>query len=96
MIDSDNEGQAEAQSDRWVRVDARWLEPPEPMERVLNALFSLRPGQGIHFLIHREPIPLYSELKLRGFSHHARMIEDDCYEITIERRTSPDKLKNDG
>ena len=95
MIDSDYEGRAEAQSDRWVRVDARWLEPPEPMERVLNALFSLRPGQGIHFLIHREPVPLYSELKLRGFSHRARMIEDDCYEITIERRTSPDKLNND-
>ncbi len=82
--------------DRWVVVDARWLEPPEPMERVLNALNSLRPDQGIHFLIHREPIPLYSELKLRGFSHRARLIEDDCYEITIERGTSPANLKNDG
>ncbi len=95
MIDSESEGQAEAQPDRWLLVDARWLEPPEPMERVLNALFSLRPGQGIHFLIHREPIPLYSELKLRGFGHRARIIEDDCYEISIERLTPPDNLKND-
>jgi hypothetical protein len=85
-----------ARPDRWVVVDARWLEPPEPMERVLNALNRLRPDQGIHFLIHREPIPLYGELKLRGFSHHARMIEDDCYEITIERRSSPAKQINNG
>lgn len=83
-----------AQPDRWVVVDARWLEPPEPMERVLTALDSLRPGQGIHFLIHREPIPLYSELKLRGFSHRARIIEDDCYEISIERRTPPGNPKS--
>jgi uncharacterized protein (DUF2249 family) len=85
-----------AQPDRWLVVDARWLEPPEPLERVLTALGSLRPGQGIHFLIHREPIPLYGELKLRGFGHHARMIEDGCYEISIERRTPPAILKNDG
>ena len=85
-----------ARPDRWVVVDARWLEPPEPMELILNALTGLRPGQGIHFLIHREPIPLYSELKLRGFSHRARIFEDDCYEITIERRTPPANLKSDG
>jgi hypothetical protein len=85
-----------ARPDRWVVVDARWLEPPEPMERVLNALNGLCPDQGIQFLIHREPIPLYGELKLRGFSHRARLIEDDCYEITIERRASPANLKNDG
>jgi hypothetical protein len=85
-----------SQPDRWVVVDARWLEPPEPMERVLNALNDLRPDQGIRFLIHREPIPLYSELKLRGFNYSARLIEDDCYEITIEQRSSPSTLKNDG
>ena len=85
-----------AQPDRWLLVDARWLEPPEPMERVLTALDSLRPGQGLRFLIHREPIPLYGELKLRGFSHRARIIEDDCYEITIERRTPPANFKSDG
>ena len=91
MIDNACKGQADAEPDRWLLVDARWLEPPEPMERVLTALDNLRPDQGIHFLIHREPIPLYSELKLRGFIHHARSIEDDCYEISIERRTATGK-----
>lgn len=69
----------------WRLVDARWLEPPEPMERVLAALDTLRPAEGIRFLIHREPLPLYSLLKQMGFSHHARLIEDGCYEISIER-----------
>jgi hypothetical protein len=69
----------------WRLVDARWLEPPEPMERVLAALDTLRPAEGVRFLIHREPLPLYSVLKQMGFSHHTRMIEDGCYEISIER-----------
>lgn len=80
----------------WRLVDARWLEPPEPMERVLAALDTLRPAEGIRFLIHREPLPLYSVLKQMGFSHHARLIEDDCYEISIERRTPAGGQANDG
>lgn len=35
-------------------VDACWLQPPEPMEKVV-ALECLKPGQRMRFLIHREP-----------------------------------------
>ena len=28
-----------------ILVDARWLEPPEPMEKIMQALALLRPGQ---------------------------------------------------
>jgi len=67
-----------------VLVDARWLEPPEPMERVLTALDDLRPGQGIRFLIHREPLPLYGALRQMGFRHKTHLLEDGSYEVQIE------------
>ena len=70
-----------------VLVDGRWLEPPEPMERVLVALAALRPGEQVRFLIHREPLPLYVLLADAGYRHHSRLIEEGCYEVLIEPRT---------
>lgn len=68
---------------RDVLVDGRWLEPPEPMERVLLALDCLRPGERVRFLIHREPLPLYPILERLGWSHETRLLEDGCFEILI-------------
>lgn len=67
-----------------VLVDGRWLEPPEPMERILMALDVLRPGQRVRFLIHREPLPLYPILRGRGYRHVTHLMEDGCYEVLIE------------
>ncbi len=72
-----------------VLVDARWLEPPEPMERVLAALDGLKPGQGIRFLIHREPFPLYGVLENMGYRHTTHMLADGCFEIIIQTRVEP-------
>jgi len=72
-----------------VLVDGRWLEPPEPMERVLMALDVLRPGQTLRFLIHREPIPLYPVLQDKGYSFTTRPIEDDCFEVLIKPADPP-------
>ncbi len=71
---------------REVLVDARWLEPPEPMEKVLAAVDGLRSGQHIRLLLHREPYPLYGILRNMGFTHRTHMIEDGCFEILIEPR----------
>lgn len=70
-----------------VLVDARWLEPPEPMEQVLAAIDDLRPGQHIRFLIHREPLPLYGVLRQMGYRYKTHMLEDGCYEVQIEPMT---------
>lgn len=64
-------------------VDGRWLEPPEPMERVLLALDMLPAHGRLRFLIHREPLPLYPILSEKGCRHETRRIEDGCYEILI-------------
>lgn len=42
-----------------IVVDARGLEPPEPMERVLSALDDLPPGEKLLMRIHIEPRPLF-------------------------------------
>jgi uncharacterized protein (DUF2249 family) len=68
-----------------VLVDARWLEPPEPMERVLQALAQLQPGQAIRLLLHREPFPLYSLLAERGYRHDTRSQADGSYVILIRQ-----------
>jgi len=69
--------------DNEILVDARGLEPPEPMERVMQALSLLRPGQSIRLLLHREPFPLYPLLAERGYHHDTRMEADGSYVIQI-------------
>ncbi|MBW8365479.1 MAG: DUF2249 domain-containing protein [Rhizobium sp.] len=66
-----------------ILVDARELEPPEPMEKVMQALALLRPGQSIRLLLHREPFPLYPLLAERGYRHATRMEADGSYVILI-------------
>ena len=66
-----------------VLVDARGLEPPEPMERLMQALTLLRRDQSIRLLLHREPFPLYSILAERGYGHDTRMEADGSYVILI-------------
>lgn len=64
-------------------IDARGLEPPEPMERVLQTLALLRPGQSIRLLLHREPFPLYALLAQRGYGYATHLETDGHYVILI-------------
>ncbi len=66
-----------------VEIDARGLEPPEPMEKVMRTLELLRPGQGIRLLLHREPFPLYPILQSRGYRHDTTPQADGSYVILI-------------
>ena len=68
-----------------ILVDARGLEPPEPMEKVMQVLALLRPGQSIRMLLHREPFPLYAILAERGYRHETRMDADGSYVILIRQ-----------
>lgn len=68
-----------------ILIDARWLEPPEPMEKVLQALALMKHGQRIRLLLHREPFPLYPLLKEKGFSHDTLSQPDGTYVILIRQ-----------
>lgn len=69
---------------RDILVDGRGLEPPEPMERVLEAIDRLQAGERVRFLIHREPLPLYPILARQGCRHQVRLLADGSYEILIQ------------
>jgi len=70
-----------------ITLDVRGLEPPEPLERVMDALPRLEPGRRLRLLIHREPHPLYALLARRGFAYSARALDGPEYEILIWRMT---------
>ena len=67
-------------------IDARYLMPPEPMERVLEALPHLERGQSLTLLLHREPFPLYTLLTAREFAWVTTLGEDGTYRIVISHR----------
>lgn len=66
-------------------VDARWLEPPEPLELAIAALEQLLPGQKLRLLIHRDPAMLYSLLRDWGYAWHSELQADGTFEILIWR-----------
>ena len=68
-----------------ILIDARGLEPPEPLEKVMATLSVLRPGQSIRLLLHREPFPLYPLLAERGYGHDTAPQDDGSYVILIRR-----------
>ncbi|MBU6504273.1 MAG: DUF2249 domain-containing protein [Betaproteobacteria bacterium] len=64
-------------------LDVRELEPPEPLEKVLEALCVLEEGQRIRMIHHRDPHPLYPILQREGFEHETRFTDDGVVEILI-------------
>jgi len=68
-----------------IRVDARRLEPPEPMEQLLRTLDLLRPALSIRRLLHREPFLLYPLIAECG-SHHITQSEADGSDVITDPR----------
>lgn len=65
-----------------IHLDVRGLQPPEPLERVLDALDWLVPGKRLVMLIDREPLPLYRILDRNGYRYRATM--QDTGTVTVE------------
>ena len=57
---------------RVQQVDARGLEPPEPLIRILMALESLPAGAQLRAITDRQPCHLFAEAESRGFRHDCR------------------------
>lgn len=69
-------------------LDARWLPPPEPMERTLEMLDAIGVEDKLVLLLHREPFPLYDILWRNGFIHRTERLDDASFAIHIRRRPS--------
>jgi uncharacterized protein (DUF2249 family) len=66
-------------------LDVSMLEPPEPMQQIIDAIGTLMPGEYLKVLHHREPFPLYPILGKEGFSYYACHGKEIPYEIYIWR-----------
>lgn len=64
-------------------LDVRFLEPPQPLERVIQALGVLRYGDSIRMVHRREPCLLFPILQRDGFAFKSRVVADDHFEIVI-------------
>jgi uncharacterized protein (DUF2249 family) len=71
---------------REILVDARGLEPPEPFERVMEAICDMQPGDTVLMLLEREPVPLYRVLDRNGYAHRVVCRGDGVFEIRITQR----------
>ena len=69
-----------------IDLDVCGLAPPEPLERVLEALSLLEPGQCLRMLIDREPRPLFGILDRNGFAYETTVSPEFVYEILIRHK----------
>jgi uncharacterized protein (DUF2249 family) len=68
-----------------VQIDARGLEPPEPLIRILDALESLPAGFQLRAITDREPCHLFGEAEQRGFRHACTERADHSWVTVLER-----------
>jgi uncharacterized protein (DUF2249 family) len=68
-----------------VEVDARGLEPPQPMVKILEALNGLADGAALRARTDRRPIHLYAMLDARGFTALSEEQSDGSFITHIRR-----------
>jgi len=68
-----------------VEVDARGLEPPQPMVKILEALVALPPGAELRARTERRPMHLYPHLEERGFTAATEEQPDGSFLTHISR-----------
>ena len=68
-----------------LTVDARGLEPPEPLIRILDALETLPAGSRLRAITDREPCHLFGEAEQRGFRHACNEQPDGSWVTLLER-----------
>ncbi len=68
-----------------IDVDARRLEPPQPMVKILEALATLPEGAELRAHTDRRPIHLYPQLADRGFIGESQEQNDGSFITQIRR-----------
>jgi TusA-related sulfurtransferase len=67
-------------------IDVRGLEPPQPLENVLEEAARLEAGQRLRVIHTREPCLLYPLLAKRGFEHETLVNGDELFEFLVWRK----------
>jgi TusA-related sulfurtransferase len=69
-----------------LEVDARGLEPPQPLVKILEALSALRTGQQLRARTDRRPMLLFPQVEERGFKAETEEQSDGSFITQIEPR----------
>ncbi len=69
-----------------TEIDVRGLEPPEPLDRIVALLDTLKGGDSLRVKIDCRPFPLYRLLERNRYAFEERPGSDSQYEITIRPR----------
>jgi uncharacterized protein (DUF2249 family) len=78
-------GCEESTTESHLEVDARGLEPPQPMVKILEALTSLPQGAALRARTDRRPVHLYPILVSRGFHGNSEEQSDGSFITNISR-----------
>jgi len=68
-----------------VEVDARGLEPPQPLVKILESVAALPAGAELRACTDRRPMHLYAQLKERGFAAVTEEQPDGTFLTHIRR-----------
>ena len=68
-----------------VEVDARGLEPPQPLVKILEALATLPEGARLRAHTDRRPMHLYAQLEERGFVGESEEQKDGSFITNVRR-----------
>jgi len=79
-------GDAVSDSSTTVEVDARGLEPPQPLVTILESLAALPAGAELRAWTDRRPIHLYAQLEERGFTAVTHEQPNGSFLTHIHRR----------
>jgi uncharacterized protein (DUF2249 family) len=71
--------------DEMLDVDARGLEPPQPMVKILETVATLPEGVGLRARTDRRPLHLYPQLEQRGFTASTEEQPDGSFLTHIRR-----------
>jgi uncharacterized protein (DUF2249 family) len=69
-----------------LEVDARGLEPPQPLVKILEALATLPEGARLRARTDRRPMHLYMQLEERGFVGESEEQPDGSFITNVRRR----------
>lgn len=64
-------------------LDVRGMQPPEPIERVLETIGDFRPGDTLKLVIDCEPKPLFRILQANNYAWRVEPGTQSLYEISI-------------
>ena len=68
---------------RELTLDVRGMEPPQPLELVLETIGDFRAGDRLKVVIDCHPTPLFRILERNGYGYRTEPGKESVHEITI-------------